>query len=282
MNISEKKQLKINWDDLNFKKLIILLIIVPIIIFIKDFIIFNCDMSLNQEQIFYFYSSAAQAIATFIAFLIAGYAFVYQVMDNLEKDDDELKDIHYQLKKEYHYELTSLSISTGFAVILSLIVVWSNAYLIPTCFFPIKSILIAITDIFIILTIILAILFVIKIIDPDKYTKTAKIVRDEKYGPINEKGDIGVFMENFIELESSIRALLINHDIPAQERHWGMRRMIDELLRNEIISFKIHESLLYINNYRNLVVHGHLKDVDQDMVDLVIKLNDKIDKLNSN
>jgi len=63
-------------------------------IFIKDIITFKGMVyGINQQNIYYYYSSSAQAIATFIAFLIAGYAIVYQTMNNLEQNYKEKKEI---------------------------------------------------------------------------------------------------------------------------------------------------------------------------------------------
>lgn len=66
-------------------KIVLILTLVSLFIFLKDLINFIHPIALNLENIYYYYySSAAQAIATFIAFLIAGYALVYQVMNNLQ------------------------------------------------------------------------------------------------------------------------------------------------------------------------------------------------------
>jgi len=137
-------------------------------IFVSIFIVsiplawLNIGMSLNEQNVYYFYSTSAQAIATFIAFLIAGHAMVYQAMDNIESNDDSLRDINHQIKKEYHKIIEVLCLFTGLAISFCLLVIWLNGYS-----FTIKNYLIVLADFFIFLTIILALSFVVKMIDPD-------------------------------------------------------------------------------------------------------------------
>lgn len=251
-------------------------------IFIKDFVIFNgMDYSINQQNILYYYSSSAQAIATFIAFLIAGYAIVYQTMTNLEQKYEEKKVIFKGLKKKYHDQLRFLTFFTGLAIILSLIVVWSEGYV-----FPYTNYLITITDFFVVLTIMSAIWFVLGIIDPEKEDKIAQEVREEKYGLIEEPGDVGVFIENFMKLEFTARELLRRLEIPVGrfEERLSMGRMLDDLIQYEVISHEIYEALIEVNVYRDLVVHGNLKEVDQKLIDKTKELDDllqgKLDSIN--
>ncbi len=251
-------------------------------IFIKDLVIFNGMVyGINQQNILYYYSSSAQAIATFIAFLIAGYALVYQTMNNLEQKYEEKKVIIKGLKKKYHDQLKFLTFFTGLTIILSLIVVWTEGYV-----FPYTNYLITIADFFVVLTIMSALWFVLEIIDPEKEDKIAQEVREDKYGPIEEPGDVGVFIENFIKLESTTRELLRLLEIPVGrfEERFSMRRMIDVLIKYEVISYKIYQALIEVNEYRNLVVHGHLKEVDQKLIDKTKELHDllqgKLDSIN--
>jgi len=125
-----------------------------------------------------------------------------------------------------------------------------------------------------------AIWFVLEIIDPEKENKIAQEVREKKYGPIKQPGDVGVFIKNFIKLESTTRKW-IEH-LKIKER-LNMRRMIDILIKYEVISYKVYQDLLDLNEYRNLVVHGHLEEVDQEQIDKTKKLHDLLQrKLDSN
>jgi hypothetical protein len=49
---------------------------------------------MNDEHIYWLFSSAAQSIATFVAFLLAGYTLVHAMMDSIQQRDDTLEEIH--------------------------------------------------------------------------------------------------------------------------------------------------------------------------------------------
>lgn len=237
------------------------------------------NSTLNLENIYYFYSSASQAIAAFIAFLIAGYALVFQIMDNQENIDEEQKEINYKLKKEYHNEIIYLSISTSVSIILSLISIWYNNYNIP-----LKNYLMIITDVFIIMTIILAISFVLRIIDPDKSKKPANSILEKEFGAITVSVDKNEFITSFIDLEKGIRELIEMYNIPTikRNRFLTMGEMIRILKEYELISPEIYETLRKITKYRNLVIHGHLDNVDQKIVNELKDLNKEIYGLKDN
>lgn len=251
-----------------------IIVLVAVIVISKDWLLVN-GTNIISDTVYYYYSSAAQAIATFIAFLIAGFALVYQAMDNiyLENKDKELKDIHFKLKKEYHDEIKYLSYSTGAAIIFSLITVWFNSHI-----FPFEGVLIFFADIFIFMTIILAILFVIKIIDPNKLKSPAASIRRADYGEIKVEGDKQEFIDTFIKLERNIWKIIRYYDIPIRYRP-GMHEMIKTLRANELIDSKTYIKLKKINRYRNLVVHGDLEDVDEKMVAEVKELYEEIKEL---
>ena len=76
-------------------------------------IIFMVRLILNQENIYWLFSSSAQTISAFIAFLIAGYALVLSVMSNLEQQDESLIEIHTALRKQYYSKMKGIVYSNG-------------------------------------------------------------------------------------------------------------------------------------------------------------------------
>ncbi len=62
----------------------------------------------NTDNIYRVFSSAAQTVAAFAAFLLAGYALVVNVMDNAVQADETLADINEALKQRYHILLGRL------------------------------------------------------------------------------------------------------------------------------------------------------------------------------
>lgn len=118
---------------------------------------------------------------------------------------------------------------------------------------------------FFVITLILAILFVLKILDPDKYEKAAKKIDYENRGSIKNFGNFDDFMKNWIELEFVIKDLIKHYEIQTRTRENGvytLKDMINGLLEGNFITYDIYRKIDEINKYRNLVVHGNLQ-IDQ-------------------
>jgi len=54
---------------------------------------------IDYENVYWTYSAAAQAIAAFVALLVAGYAVVLSMMESAAQADETLIEIHEELKK---------------------------------------------------------------------------------------------------------------------------------------------------------------------------------------
>ena len=123
----------------------------------------------SRDNIFWLFSSSAQAISAFIAFLVTGYIFALTAMEGLEKADETLAEIHFELKKEYHSRLTALSVLTGCAIISSLTAVYANGFE-----FAYRGVLFCATAAVDLGAIIGGLLFVTSIVNPERYKKAAK------------------------------------------------------------------------------------------------------------
>jgi hypothetical protein len=86
---------------------------------------------MGEENIYWVFSSAAQTVAAFVAFLLAGYTLVHSMMDNLERADETLAEIHTKLKTDYYRRVRLLSIVTAPAILLSLFTVYLNGRPVP-------------------------------------------------------------------------------------------------------------------------------------------------------
>src|SRR5689334_6243565 len=125
--------------------------------------------SMNDENIYWLFSSAAQSIATFVAFLLAGYTLVHAMMESVQQRDDTLEEIHSALIRQYYRQIKSLAIITGVAVLGSLAMLYLNGFV-----WPYKDVVVVLAAALDIAAIAWGIAFVIRIIDPDKYTNAAK------------------------------------------------------------------------------------------------------------
>ena len=239
-------------------------------------------MEINQENYYWLFSSSAQTIAAFVAFLITGYALVLNMMQNLEQKDDTYEDIHHQLKKGYYKKLVFLTIVTGLAILSSLGMIYLNGI----CYKQ-KIWLFSITSFLIVVSILSGIIFVISIINPNRYKNAAKeIIKEDKLkaGNANENVDQNAFMSEFISLEKNIRDILQKKQLyvpfgNTPKMVYSFRQMIEALNKNELIGYHDFLELLKVNKYRNLVFHGHLDKIDSEMLQKLKDTNEIVKKI---
>lgn len=239
-------------------------------------------MTENLENFYWLFSSSAQTISAFVAFLITGYALVLNMMENLEQKDETYEEIHHKLRSIYYTKLCILAVVTVAAIISSLLMVYLNG---TTCEY--KGFFYSLTALINIVAIIIGILFILSIINPDKYKKAAKeIIKEDKLENSTRANDVDqiTFMKEFINLEKNIRDLLQTKQlyIPFNRNtkmQYSFREMANALYGNELIRYYELLELLQINKYRNLVFHGHQDKVDSKMLDRVEKAKEIISKI---
>jgi len=194
------------------------------------------------------------------------------MMEAAQSKDETLEEIHHQLKLTYYRRIKALTIITGFAIILSLLMVYLNG-----TGFRFNGIGSIVTSIFNLTSIIGGLLFVVSIINPGRYKRAAEqAIQKEKgkFGITGPKVDQTDFMNEFITLEKQVREILMGRDlyIPygnSQQMVFSFRQMVNALYRNELISKAELNDLLEVNKFRNLVFHGHIDNVEKGMVDKV-------------
>ena len=131
---------------------------------------------MQNDSLYWFFSSSAQAIAALVAFLLAGLALVQAMMDNAQQRDDSLVDIHVRLQVLNYRTFKILIIGTGLAVGFSLAMLIVNADSSPWKF--LGAVLVGLLNI---VVIAVAIGFILKIVDPQKYQVAAqKIMEDDR------------------------------------------------------------------------------------------------------
>lgn len=232
---------------------------------------------MDKESVYWLFSSSAQSVSAFIAFLVTGFALVMTMMEAAQSRDETLEEIHDQLKLTYYKRIRVLSIITGLAIVLSLLMVYLNG-----TSFNLKVLAFIFTSLINAVAIIGGILFVISIINPSRYKRAAEQVIQKEKNKFETTGtnvDQTDFMKEFINLEKQIREILKSKDlyIPygnTPQMVFSFRQMINALYRSELISKLELTELLEINKFRNLVFHGHIDNVDKGMVDKVKKYKD--------
>lgn len=241
-------------------------------------------MTPDQQNYYWLFSSSAQTISAFVAFLVTGFALVLNIMDSLQQKDETLDDIHHKLKSDYYKKVRILAVVTGLAIIFSLWMVYLNGGISEH-----KWWLYILTAILNVTAIIVGIFFVVSIINPDKYKKAAQeIIKEDKkdFPDTGSTIDQATFITDFIKLEKSVRDKLQAKQLfiaygNTPQMMFSFRQMIEALNRNELINRRQLEELMTINKYRNLVFHGHQDRVDEGMLKRVKAAQKIIDHLNS-
>lgn len=225
---------------------------------------------MNDENLYWLFSSSAQAIATFVAFLLAGYTLVHAMMESVQQHDDTLEEIHATLIRQYYRQIRALAIITGAAVLGSLAMLYLNGFA-----WPYKSVIMAFAAALDIAAICWGIAFVIAIIDPDKYTNAAKqLIAEETQAmdPAGKQEDAEDFFALFDRLEAAMRNTLEQAGVPEPtsargRRAWAFREILLAMSQRNLIDRIMFRDLMRIGRYRNLASYGRVRSVDTQIVD---------------
>jgi len=233
----------------------------------------------GPDNVYWLFSSSAQAIAAFIGFLAAGFFFAYDLMDKQVEKDETLEVIYVDIKNQYFKRLKALFILTGLSIILSLVVVFMNGY-----DFGIYNIIIAvIVGVVNVITVIWAITFVIFIIDPDKVKKTVEKLIKEDESVFEPTQGVSLtrakFLESFSELENLLRDLAKKYRLESFGRFrdfMPLGQIIRSLYERGAINMESLRELSEMNKIRNLVAHGEINNIEQRIGDTLNKIRDEI------
>jgi hypothetical protein len=226
----------------------------------------------NVDYIYWTFTAAAQSVAAFVGLLLAGYALVHSLMEAARERDETLDEIHGALRMRFHRWLTLLATLTCLAIVLSLVVVFTNKWE-----FPGKYLLAGLVGIIDIASIVCGLAFVVLTSHPSRYTFTAERVLAQRKPDLALSGEavpVGKFFAVIARLERAMRKALQAGDIELAPnpngRSASIRQLADALLQNERIDADLHRELLVIGQYRNLVHHGHVTTADKTMLDRVL------------
>jgi len=220
-----------------------------------------------KETFYWLFSASAQAIPTFIGLLIAVYALVLSTMERLQERDDASERLYGQLKISFYNIMVLLLLLVGISILLSLTMV----YLFGTEYSELVP-LGVVTSLVNVSTVILGICFILKLLDPDTIKKVASKIISSSF-PFDGKRttkDRAVFAETFIEIERQIRMLIERKGEVSPRNDLPFERMIAGLQNAGFIHRDLYNKLIDLQQYRNLVFHGHLPVVDGEMVENVM------------
>lgn len=226
----------------------------------------------NQENIYWLFSSTAQAIAAFIGFLAAGFFFAYDRIDTRVQKDETLEEIYEDIKKQYFTRLRILFMLTGLSIILSLVVVYVNGLEVV----PLTTIFYVFVGLLNLFTIIWAIGFVVFIVNPQTEVRTAeKLIKQNEiyFVPTAGKSMSRIqFVDKYLHLEKILRELYKPYAKGHDENHMPMGEIISALHQRGILTDHQSEDLKKVTKLRNLAVHGNTQNIEEHIGDLVDEL----------
>ena len=219
----------------------------------------------GAENVYWLFSAAAQTIAAFVAFLLAGYALVQNMMDSAAAADETLLEIHESLKQRYHGQLKLQAALTALAVLSALAVVYFNAF--DSVFIVALGWLSAGLCAAVVIG---GVAFVVSIVDPRKYSKAAqRLARESGPSPTAVMEPSATFFVGFVNLEKRIRELWDRIGAERSRRRLGppsFREMLEGLRAAGVITSDLYERLALVNRHRNLLFHGHVQTVSQGVL----------------
>ncbi len=236
------------------------------------------------DNIYWLFSSSAQAIAAFTGFLAAGFFFVYDRIDKQVEKDETLEEIYADIKIQYYTRLKTLFILTGLSIVLSLLIVYINGYDLGWLGIMLKSVVALLN----VITIGWAIWFVIFIINPDKVKRTAqKLIKEDNETFEPQSGETlsrELYLDKFIQLEKVIRSIAGKYDIVSDGR--GRYRNflhVNEIMRalyfRRLITPQQLRDLSLASKVRNLAAHGEIPQIEARQGNVVDNLINQLQKI---
>lgn len=296
-------------------KKIMISIFVFFLLVISLFYFCTIKNDVDQNNIYYIFSTSAQTLAALVGFVLTAYIFTYQNLRSFKEDDETLTEIVEITIESYYNYIFRLSSYTAIVLIADILLLQLN--MIETWSF--KSLVyvgIAMANVF---GIIIAFAIALYILRPfrekdwalsilnDKNEKEKmkgkekeeKQEEQEEQEKLNEsvtnvnntaisglgstitfKNTIKTidFIEKYIELERIIREYT-DKKFEFNERT-ALRKRIDYLGATQILSPSDIGELLVVIKYRNLAVHGHITEIDlkvyNDLVNLLEIVKEKL------
>lgn len=232
--------------------------------------------ALDQENLYWLFSSSAQSIATFVAFLLAGYTLFHSIMNDVLAKDDTLDEIILEEKKSIFSKLRILLILTCVSIVLNLSMIFANNQDLI-----VKRELIAFTGLSTISTVIFGIAVVIYMIDPKRNIKIAKelIRKNINYGQLGKLTTDQIFFSKYIAFEKMIKDFCERKQIELPHRSGPsptFRETIMGLYYRKIFDKEFLDRIIKVSKYRNLLFHGEIQQASEQMVKEIDEVNEQL------
>lgn len=239
---------------------------------------------MDRNALDWLFSTAPQALAALVGLIFAGVVFMMGLIDKEVERDETLKDIYEEMKREIHGNLTWLYWLAGSSIITDLILIVLNPVEDGFRFsfngtFDWYLLISAIVFLLNVATLVVSLWFIIKVMNPNYFSKTAKRLSESANNGIIESKD---FLMEYIEMEKAMRDLPI-FNVSYGQKQPTVSEMLRELRYRQLFEPKDIERMYALTRMRNLIIHGSIDNthVEKEMYDEVKRYKNMLVELKS-
>lgn len=246
-------------------------------------------INLNENQILYIFSTAAQVIAGLYGLTLAGYVFLESKLNDRAKEDKTLYDPVEALKNKYYFMIIAIGMLCILSILLSLLDIATYDFLIKSP--RLYSYMLNQTIVFIVSEIILIVLFSWSAINPNNITQISDRLKGitkrhllKEEDSDKTKGNFTEFLKNYNMLEELIISyaseLIMNGDWKYGKEYMPrIIKSLEILNSHEIINGRLRNEINELRKYRNFTVHGTDFSVDSSILDRTKEIYDALNKI---
>lgn len=243
----------------------------------------------NENQLLYIFATIAQVTGGLLGLTLAAYTLIDDKLKKIGDSDESSLDYSNQIRIENFDNLISISISSIFSIILSLIVllVYRNRHLEITIFFMLESV-------YIFIRLLLKIYTFIQGANPNNISlkgEKEKELFDSEYSANStiEETSFGSFITYYNILEEAIKNFA-QKQLPEKNNNIQFLDSLSILKDLDIISEKCYAQINELRLYRNSLVHSTednkivnptLFEILKNICNLFLSLTDASDNNNS-
>lgn len=255
----------------------LLILISSITIFIG---IKNPILILNENQIFYLFSTSAQVLAGVFGLTLTGFIFFRNELSRAEFEDDTLVQAVENLKSRYFKILmfvTFLSISTLLISNLAISAesVKGQSYI---------TIIMNLGQSLFVINLLVIAYFIFDVVSPKRIEKESKVIQQKvDPSPVDEdRGDLEDFLANFNKLEyilqkyGQVYQSDFENKYEKTKRRLSNVRLAEFILRAEKIDKNLFEEVKSLVTLRNSIIHGADPVVSKKVVELSKEILQKL------
>lgn len=234
-------------------------------------------MLLNENQILYVFSTAAQVVAGIFGLVITGYIFLRSELDRQKQDDDTVAETIDRIKSEYF----GLTIYICFVSVATILLCLFTIGLEDPFPHDTTACVMNTTLTLFCTNMVSFVYFIVDILNPRKIEEVSNSIKRELGGDdsADDKGNLANFLKTFNQIDRTLglyRKTCLSESRDAPESTLGNKKVIDILFYNELIDADTKDGLLKVVKYRNSLMHGSDLSVDRRIVNLANRTHDRL------